>query len=71
MLVQYTVASERIKLLPPRGDSKVVEFETPGAWDASKTVSSGRHPIEVPALRRTDEFERLTLPGETDEPWHK
>jgi hypothetical protein len=62
--VEYVVDSGAMKTQPSPFDPKVLKLVTPGSWDAAQLVRSGTVPLTVEVQRRTDEFERLTLPGE-------
>jgi hypothetical protein len=49
-------------------DPAALKIEVPGVLDSARIVSCHSTPVGLDALRRADEFDRLTLPGEAAEP---
>jgi len=70
VVVQYVVARYPLAIEPSRVIPSAMEVVTPGALDGLRTVIVTSPKVELDALRRNDEFDRLTLPGEQPEPLH-
>jgi hypothetical protein len=64
VFAEYLIDSPAIKTQPSSFDPTALKIVSPGSWDAAQLAASGPVPLDLQVLRRTDEFERLTLPGE-------
>ena len=68
LLVQFVLARSGYECTPGPFDREAVKLEVPGILDHAQTAQCRFNPVEIEALRRTDQFDRLILPGETPEP---
>jgi hypothetical protein len=67
-LVQYLVADPALKLRSAPEDPDAVDVENPVAALAQAKLLISDARVDLDVLRRTDKFDRITLPGERPEP---
>jgi hypothetical protein len=68
MFVVWVESREARETSPSPFDPNAVKIEVPGILDHAQTVGCRVTSATFEGLRRTDEFDRLTLPGEPGEP---
>lgn len=68
LLLDLVEARAEFQTTPCPFDPSAVKIEVPGVLDSSKRLSCQSTSLVSPGLLRSDEFDRLTLPGEEAEP---
>ncbi len=64
VFLDYLRASPDLATVPSPIDPTALELDTPGIWSRATRLKSAQIPIRLHTLKRTDEFDRLYLPGE-------
>lgn len=68
LLVQWIAERPGVETRPAMEEPAALDIATAGALDRPETARALSGKVELDVLRRTDEFDRLTLPGEKPEP---
>ncbi len=68
LLVQFVSAQTDYEKTASPFDPEAVKLEVPGILDQARIARCRFNSVHIDALRRTDAFDRLTLPGEQPEP---
>jgi hypothetical protein len=68
LIVKFVEAQQRLATSPCPFNPAAVKLETPGVLDSVQTLTWRTEQVDLEVLRRTDAFDRLTLPGEAPEP---
>jgi hypothetical protein len=68
VVVQFHENRPNLKTSPVPLDPAALKIATADALDSMKTLNCVLTPVKLEALRRSDEFDRMVMPGETAEP---
>ncbi|MGH9742758.1 MAG: hypothetical protein ACRD51_10440 [Candidatus Acidiferrum sp.] len=68
LVIQYVEAGQGVNALPLLEDPSSVRFESAAALDHVLSLQCASSSLNIEAQKRTDQFDRLTLPGEMPEP---